>query len=203
MQTSQIEALDDESTGTRVVFEWCGDRFRHSIFAVRLGEASLLAESLEGDSTDIWPTSPPLQQLHKQPSPTGRDMLLLTGMAGKSHWSGSITTSTDLRWTQLGFAFACRYRNSPEWMGVTYRIADNIHFDRNLNAFHLNDELQYELYPSAIGTSLATENIVTSTIDVTDRTIRITAKETPHLTTATTNQWAYEIRLTRPYWLVK
>jgi hypothetical protein len=205
--SSQIEALDAERTGTRVVFEWCEDRFRHSIYVVLMGEPILLVESVEGDSIEAWPPSPPLQQLHQQPSPTGREMLLLTGMAGKSYWSGSVTTAVDVRCTLMGFDFACRHRLTPDWLGVTYQIADGVHVKqaqpRGAVVFQVGDSLQCTLYPAAIGMSLATENVLTSSVELVGNTIRIAATETPHVTTATTKQWAYEIQLSRPYWMTK
>lgn len=204
---AQIEALDAEGTGMRVMFEWCGDRFRHSIFAVRMGKPKLMVESLEGDSTEAWPSSPPVQQLHLQPNPSGREMLLLTGMAGKSYWSGSITTSSDLRWTRVGLHFACRHRMPPDWLGVTYRIADGVHAEASRQGsgtlLHVGESLTYELYPSAIVTSLATENTLTSSIELSEDIIRVAATVTPPTTTATTKQWAYEWQLTRPSWIAK
>ena len=200
-----IEALDAESTGTRVVFKWHHDRYCHAIYGVCLGEEVLLAESVEGDAVGPWPPSPPLQQLHKQPRDTGGDVLFATGMAGKSHWSGSVATSTDQRWTEVTFEFAGRHRTPPDWLGATYRLARDIQTelrdDEETLVLKPDDSLEYLVRATAIPVSIATEMIPTCSVSLSGRTLRIAAKQTPHMTTATTNRWAYSVQLTRPYWV--
>jgi hypothetical protein len=200
-----IEALDAEATGARVVFEWRDDRYHHAIYGVSLGENLLLAESVEDDCDSSWPPSPPLQQLHKQPGGTGGEVLLGTGMAGKSHWSGSVATSIDQRWTEVTFEFACRHRTTPDWLGVTYRLGPNVHAeqpgDSDSVVLTIGAPLKYSIHAAAVPVSIATEFIPTASILLDDRTLRIAAKPTAHMTTATTNRWAYAVQLTRPYWL--
>lgn len=181
-----IEATDAQATGTRIVFEWLEDRYRHAIYCVCLGDAALLAESVEGDTFSPWPRSPPLQQLHKQLRATGGEVLFATGMAGKSHWSGSVATSG----RDIKFEFACRYRVSPEWLGVTYRVADGVRAEQHHDAsviFQVGDSLQ----PIRI----ATEDVYPSAIELSANTIRIAANPILHMATATTNRWAYSLQL--------
>lgn len=201
-----IEALDAEATGTRIVFKWHHDRYFHAIYGVCLGKEVLLAESVEGDAMNLWPSSPPLQQLHKQPRATGGEVLFATGMAGRSHWSGSVTTSIDQRWTEVTFEFACRHRAPPDWLGVTYRLTRDIQTERRDEetlVLKPDNSLEYIVRATAIPVSIATEMLLTSSVSLSGRTLRIAAKQTPHMTTAKTNRWAYSVQLTRPYWVAR
>ncbi|MEX2172270.1 MAG: hypothetical protein WD851_23320 [Pirellulales bacterium] len=187
--TITIEALDAQSTGMRIVFEWREDRYHHAIYGVCLGNAVLLAESVEGDSVSPWPPSPPLQQLHKQPRETGGEVLFATGMAGKSHWSGSIATSG----REIAFEFACRHRVKPDWLGVMYRVVEGIRAEQHgagaAVTLHMSDS-HYSIY-------LATEDVHPSAIELSANTIRIAANPTPHISTAATTRWAYSVQLTQ------
>ncbi len=56
--------------------------------------------SLEGDSQQIWPPSPPLQDLDRHELPDGAAVLAV-GMAGTSHWSASFSIQRCTRDLQL------------------------------------------------------------------------------------------------------
>lgn len=77
--------------------------------------APCLLESLEGQSGDIWPASPPMQQLLIESRAEAGHVALLVGMAGRSHWSLSVEPLAD----RVGFRFdaACRLSGPPEWLG--------------------------------------------------------------------------------------
>ncbi len=81
----------------------------------------VLLESCEGQSSDTWPASPPLQQLLIEPRGAAGHVALLVGMAGRSHWSLSIEPLVD----RVGFRFdaACRLSGPPEWLGHVWRAA--------------------------------------------------------------------------------
>lgn len=81
--------------------------------------ARCLLESLEGQSGDIWPGSPPLQQLLIESRAEAGHVALLVGMAGRSHWSLSVEPLAD----RIGFRFdaACRLSGPPEWLGHAWR----------------------------------------------------------------------------------
>ncbi|MFM7073965.1 MAG: hypothetical protein ACKO38_19435 [Planctomycetota bacterium] len=78
-----------------------------------------LLESCEGQSGDIWPASPPLQQLLVESRAEAGQVALLVGMAGRSHWSLSVEPLAD----RIGFRFdaACRLSGPPEWLGHVWR----------------------------------------------------------------------------------
>jgi len=83
--------------------------------------------SEEGDDRDQWPLSPPLQQSSTETAAHGRNIALLVGMAGKSHWSVSV--ECDPATTSLVFDVACRVGRQPRWLGTTYRVNSPITID--------------------------------------------------------------------------
>jgi hypothetical protein len=112
-----LEVFDAAGRGLRVTFIKDGDRFVHEIAAVGpRGPVALLAVEL-GREFDPWPRSPALQQLTLDALPGGRQVALLVGMAGKSHWSVSVEPQEP-----LGFCFdvACRMQRVPHWLGNSY-----------------------------------------------------------------------------------
>ncbi len=83
--------------------------------------------SEEGDDRDQWPLSPPLQQSSMETAAHGRNIALLVGMAGKSHWSVSV--ECDPATSSLVFDVACRVGRQPRWLGTTYRANSPIAID--------------------------------------------------------------------------
>jgi hypothetical protein len=97
----------------RVEFYWHDDRFRHEFVlpdGVRIG-------SVEGNASQSWPPSPPIQQLSKE-SIGPSQALLGVGAAGQGHWSLSVDpVNADPQ--VLRFDVACRLKASPEFLGST------------------------------------------------------------------------------------
>jgi hypothetical protein len=102
----------------RVVFERRADRWGHVIERLDNGDWHPWLTSLEGDATDDWPPSPPFQELHRTTLADGRDVILLVGRAGTSHWSGSVEISGE----SLVFDIACRHSRAAEKLQSTYAI---------------------------------------------------------------------------------
>lgn len=124
-ERQQLEALDQQGNGLRVVFEKRGDRWRHTIARVEQGVGEVALASLEGDAADDWPPSPPFQELSRETLPNGRTVLFLVGRAGTSHWSASVETALDP--PQLIFDIACRHTQAPQQLGSAYsRLAESI-----------------------------------------------------------------------------
>jgi hypothetical protein len=102
-----------------VVFEWAGDRWRHRV----LTGGVVRAESLEGPEPPAndprWPASPVLTEVSLLDI-GGRPAILGVGLAGRSHFSASITPHPRLADTLL-FEIACRIQEEPGWLGTTYR----------------------------------------------------------------------------------
>jgi hypothetical protein len=101
-----------EADGLRVVFFRRGDRYAHrfEVFNADRGEWAAHCESLEGEPGDEWPPSPPFQQVHVEQRPTG-PVVLLIGMAGRSHWSAAVEVSADRR--VILFDVAARMQELP------------------------------------------------------------------------------------------
>lgn len=103
-----------------VEFYQQADRVGHALLAVAGDRELLLAESVEGNTEQDWPPSPPLQQLSWETTPDGRRCALLVGMAGISHWSASVVADE----AAIRFELACRAKQPPEVLGTTYASAE-------------------------------------------------------------------------------
>ena len=111
----------------RVVFERRGDRFGHRVEVRAAADAPWLVAcySLEGEADDDWPPSPPFQQLHVERRPRG-PVVLLVGMAGRTHWSGAVAEGDD---GGVQFDFAARAHQTPLRLGSSYVGVDSGAFD--------------------------------------------------------------------------
>ena len=100
-----------------------GDRWRHE-FRVRPtaadGDERAVAASVEGTPDEPWPASPPLTQVEPVQLADGRRGLLAIGVAGRSHWSASVTADFDS--CAIAFDVACRLSEATERLGSTYRL---------------------------------------------------------------------------------
>ena len=115
----KIEAVL-EAGPLRLLFERTGDRIGHSVVIVGKGGERRVLWSVEGDSADDWPASPPFQSIHVERPPSGAPRALLVGMAGHSHWSASIEAEAAAG--RFYFDVACRVRAaSMGHLASTYR----------------------------------------------------------------------------------
>lgn len=121
--TGEKPAAVLEAAGLRVVFVRCGDRFAHRIEVrdVATKAWAIALESREGTDEETWPPSPPFQQLHVEHRKEG-DVVLLVGMAGRSHWSAAVDVSPDGK--SLRFDIAARIQSTCERIGSEYEIRD-------------------------------------------------------------------------------
>jgi hypothetical protein len=113
------------SGAIEVVFSWRQDRWHHAVH-LRRTDGSRAASCLEmapAAATDDpqWPSSPPLVELAEMTLPQG-PALLGVGLAGKSHYSVSITAEPE---GTLLFEFACRLATPAGWLGSTYVMGEN------------------------------------------------------------------------------
>ena len=111
-----------------VEFTWNNDRWHHCF---RIDQKNCL-HSVEKDGitqsnvertaphgiSDTWPASPVITEV----TPTeamGRQALVAIGLAGRSHFSASLTASeTDE--DSILIEVACRAQEAPKWLGSTY-----------------------------------------------------------------------------------
>ncbi|MCU0876466.1 MAG: hypothetical protein MUF06_01555 [Pirellulaceae bacterium] len=121
-KTRILEALDANGRGLRVSFVWWADRFGHVVSIVSSDEQiETVLNSHEGDASDAWPPSPPLQSLSVEYLGDGRSAALLVGMAGKSHWSASVEAVSGR--PSIVFDIACRVGDSKVKLASRYRVA--------------------------------------------------------------------------------
>ncbi|MEL7498735.1 MAG: hypothetical protein AAFN77_14095 [Planctomycetota bacterium] len=85
--------------------------------------------SLEGTDDDRFPTCPPIQDLHEhQLADTNRRdraVVLGVGMAGKGHWSASISWEHSSQ-AMLRNDYACLMKDDTNgWLGSTFQVDSN------------------------------------------------------------------------------
>lgn len=119
-----LVAVNAAGCGLRLTFVRGKDRFSHRVEALAHGCWQTCLESIEGDSAEPWPASPPLQQLHFESRPPDSAVALLVGMAGKSHWSAAV--ETDPNYASLSFDIACRANQPPRQLGSRYTAAGRV-----------------------------------------------------------------------------
>jgi hypothetical protein len=98
-----------EGGGLSVRFHRREDRFAHEVWLVDRGAWVQVLASCEGLPLDDWPASPPLQSLTVERRAGERQLALLVGMAGHSHWSASVELEPAA--ACLTFDVACRVRD--------------------------------------------------------------------------------------------
>lgn len=103
----------------KLTFTWQEDRFGQVIAVSSQNQWLACLRSLEGTSAEDWPASPAFQQATQEPMPDGRSQMFLVGMAGKSHWSMSVSPDSG----GLVFDVACRVKEPPQRLGSHYEGA--------------------------------------------------------------------------------
>ncbi len=174
-----LEAIGTDGLGLQVVFFRNGDRYAHRIEVLDGNVPLVLMESREGDDQDEWPLSSPLQQLSIESRPDGRQVALLVGMAGQSHWSASVTADSNER--SLLFEMACRTKDSPA------NLSNSYHINADMQPIAANDNL-IQWPQVSLSSKLATLQLVASTgaIQVRARTTEVEGLRTV--------QWSYKLK---------
>jgi len=120
--TTKRTAVRLQAGATEVVFLRERDRWRH-VVNVAVGARFESVEGPWNTATDPrWPASPALTEVSLVGA-AGRPAIVGLGLAGRSHFSVSITAHPDRPDTLL-FEVACRIQEPPGWLGSTYRAAD-------------------------------------------------------------------------------
>jgi len=123
-----------------VVFSWAGDRWTHRILHRHTDSSTdrrtglVRWKSLEGPRTPgddpRWPASPVLVELSRVALPTSGSArgyaVVGVGLAGRSHFSASITADPELSDT-IRFEIACRLSETPAWLGSIYHAGNQQH----------------------------------------------------------------------------
>lgn len=161
-----------------LAFEWSGDRYRHRW---QFAPSEPLISSVESSSAAVWPASPPLQQIHQQSFGDGRQVIFGVGMAGRGHWSASLTLVPDLKcWI---VELACRSPVDPESLASTYELAGEW------------EQISGQAFATRHGTKqLQLEAISpSSSVVVSENQISIRPAHIGH--GAATRQWAFRLRV--------
>lgn len=187
-----------------------GDRFQHSL-VVRLQDKEVVVlTSIEGNSQDDFPPSPPFQEVSVE-TIDSKDVSLMTGMAGQSYWSASIEPDALNRSFRFDVAARLKAGTSQSDLGSCYDFP----FDEELSSVVkvIEDEVsvQFEFQdPDSSGdwtlavlpldsqstSSSGQSDLETSHGKVTwcqeSKTVRIQPSSTDD---GTTVRWLYEIAL--------
>lgn len=108
-----LEKLTKHERGIRVDFYWLGDRFGHTISALRDGVATIVWRSV--DDSDRGPV---YQELHEQSTDDGRTIVFLSGASAGAHWSASVEFATAK--CELLFDVAARVAKEPVERAIEY-----------------------------------------------------------------------------------
>lgn len=146
-----------EADKLRVVFRQVADRWAHSIELLD-GESFVpWLTSLEGKPDEDWPSSPPLQQLSCERH-EGRPVLLLVGMAGKSHWSLSVDVEPQSG--RATFDVACRRGGEGvSHTRSTYLSADGMHAAKLMFEQQMFAVSRHSRSPGLLGRALDNTNV--------------------------------------------
>jgi hypothetical protein len=177
-----------EGGGLRITFTRLADRFGHAIALVNGDMLTPLLESIEGQSDDAWPPSPPLQELHIEQRAGGVQVALLVGRAGRAHWSASIALDPQAR--RVEFDIACRTREPAARLGGGYRLPQTV-------AELTDSRARWSTSPAARLEVVAKgESLATFRADTPDQlAIAISSESGPWPRTV---RWGYAITLSRP-----
>jgi hypothetical protein len=102
-----LEAIDSQGWGLRVEFARHGQRWWHSMFVVTELGLSPILESVEGDDSQPFPPSPPLQQLVLERRTDDVQVAMSVGMAGRNHWSVCVEAFPVIGAIRLDIACRC------------------------------------------------------------------------------------------------
>lgn len=112
--------LDGQSLG-KLEFHWREDRFCHQW---KFQDSDFELQSIESCSEQLWPESPPLQQIHSQSFDDGREIIFGVGMSGRGHWSASFTLVPELKcWI---VELACKTPVVPEKLCSNYAVNQDL-----------------------------------------------------------------------------
>ena len=125
-----------------IEFYWESDRWRHAIgWLDQDDQFGVWLRSLEGSPAESFPPSPPLQDLDLHQLPGG-DAALGVGMAGKSHWSFSISILPCESGDYFLADHACLEK--PTVVGQEYWLGSSYLVERELEVIHDGGEVSIQ-----------------------------------------------------------
>lgn len=103
------ESILLDGGGMRIGFHWHRDRVAHTVGVLDGPRLDPFLASREGTPDELWPASPPFQEVHVEQH-EGRQVALLVGRAGQCHWSGSVEIDPEA--AAVHFDIACRLKGA-------------------------------------------------------------------------------------------
>lgn len=184
MTLLETERRGEKEQGLEARFVWTGDRFGHVISVIQGRDRFPLVSTIDGDVQSEWPASPPFQQVAIEPRETG-SVALLVGMAGKSHWSGSIESPPGD--TRLSFDIACLAKLAPVRLGSSYRIEADHH--------SVEDAIVFDTPAGHVCLSVADNDRTPPTLTVAERSATICISADQGGFVPQTLRWQYDLTL--------
>ena len=86
-----------------------------------------ILESIEGDASEAWPVSPPMQQIVQESiGQNSAPVLLGVGLSGNGHWSSAVEAATS---SSLKLDVACKNSKPASYLGSRYRALGGMEID--------------------------------------------------------------------------
>jgi len=175
----------------RLRFARNGDRYVHQVtWLDAAGTEHLLLSTVEGDDTNPWPPSPPLQDLHLESRGAGATVALAVGMAGRSHWSLSVEAVSE---GELRFDVACRANDSPGPLASTYQLGEGVVAKPTADGITLTVQNQVAAIIKADAAHSTLQSPATSAAPAMENSLAVAPQQVPTVAPATV-RWQYVIR---------
>ncbi len=120
-----LEAINSLGEGLAVEFLRRAARWGHTIAAVAGNQSWPILESIEGEDSQLFPPSPPLQHVVFENRPDHTQVAMSVGMAGRGHWSVCVEAFPSTVTVRMDVACRCpqggedqltsRYRLLTPW----------------------------------------------------------------------------------------
>ncbi len=114
-------------------FAQAEDRWHHRFVVIVNDEATEFMSSVEGNSEEDWPASPPIQEASLHELPDG-NAVLCVGMAGKSHWSAAYSIENADVGEYLRADLACLQNEPSATAKLSSQFAVNPDWSFNVNS---------------------------------------------------------------------
>lgn len=182
------------AAGLRLHFARSGDRYVHQVtWLDAAGTEHLLLATVEGDDTNPWPPSPPLQDLHLESRAAGATVALAVGMAGRSHWSLSVEAMPQ---GELRFDVACRANDPPGPLASSYQLGEGVLAKPTADGITLTVQGEAVAFIATDAAHSTQQSPVTSTTPAMENSLVIAPQQVPAVAPATV-RWQYGIRACR------
>jgi hypothetical protein len=175
------------------------DRLGHVVGLSEEGRFIKVLESIEGDSSEAWPGSPPMQQIvEEQIGPNHSRVLLGVGLSGHGHWSMAVdcprvqnASSQATNSEVLQLDVACKISKPASQLGSRYRWPSHAIIEKDADSQDNGDRsLEFDIDGHRIRIEV---KIGSMSIDLVNKTIALVPDSA--LTQTMTHRWCYRVEL--------